>query len=97
MEKKQPEISASVEEGKIMPYVSSSGIYTIQINNTQLSHYWFLDTGCGSHIFYDIYRIKESKEVEDGRLNPIMGNMRTSPVTNIGTYILVLDSGVRFD
>ncbi|KAI3791230.1 hypothetical protein L2E82_04924 [Cichorium intybus] len=41
--------------------------------------------------------LRESREVEHGRLNLIMGNRRSSPVTKIGTYSLVLSSGVSLD
>ena len=41
--------------------------------------------------------LRESEEEEHGTLNPIMGNRRTSPVTKIRTYGLMLSSGVRID
>ncbi|KAI3780854.1 hypothetical protein L2E82_10847 [Cichorium intybus] len=41
--------------------------------------------------------LEESRELVHGRLNLIMGNRRTSPVTKIGVYGLVLSSGVRLD
>ncbi|KAI3780416.1 hypothetical protein L2E82_10397 [Cichorium intybus] len=41
--------------------------------------------------------LKESRELEHGRLNLVIGNRRTSPVTKIGVYRLVLSSGVSLD
>ncbi|KAI3767607.1 hypothetical protein L2E82_17860 [Cichorium intybus] len=41
--------------------------------------------------------LKESREVEHGRLNLIMGNRRSSPVTKIGVYSLVLSSDVSIE
>lgn len=52
---------------------------------------------CDFHICFDMQRLKESKEVKHGMLNLIMGNRRTSPVTNNETYELVFNAGVRVD
>ncbi|KAI3767846.1 hypothetical protein L2E82_18275 [Cichorium intybus] len=41
--------------------------------------------------------LRESEEVEHGRINLIMGNKRSSLVTKIGVYILVLSSDVSID
>ncbi|KAI3724048.1 hypothetical protein L2E82_35813 [Cichorium intybus] len=41
--------------------------------------------------------LKKSRELEHGRLNMVMGNRRTSPVTKIEVYRLVLSSGVVLD
>ncbi|KAI3524132.1 hypothetical protein L1887_02784 [Cichorium endivia] len=41
--------------------------------------------------------LKESREVEHDRLNLMMGNRRSSPVTKIGIYSLVLSSGASLD
>ncbi|KAI3739147.1 hypothetical protein L2E82_29543 [Cichorium intybus] len=43
------------------------------------------------------YGLKESREVEHGRLNLIMDNRRSSPVTKIGVYSLVLSNDVCLD
>ncbi|KAI3780225.1 hypothetical protein L2E82_10196 [Cichorium intybus] len=53
--------------------------------------------GCDFHICSDLQGLKESRELEHGRLNLVMGNRRTSPVTKIGVYILVLSSRVCLD
>ncbi|KAI3739156.1 hypothetical protein L2E82_29553 [Cichorium intybus] len=53
--------------------------------------------GCGFHICSDLQGLEESRELEHGRLNLVMGNRRTSPVTKIGVYGLMLSSGVRLD
>ncbi|WP_218180421.1 hypothetical protein, partial [Pseudomonas gingeri] len=49
------------------------------------------------HICSDMQGLKESREVEHSRLNLIMGNRRSSPVTKIGVYSLVLSSEVCID
>ncbi|KAI3513141.1 hypothetical protein L1887_20467 [Cichorium endivia] len=41
--------------------------------------------------------LKESRDLEHGKLNLVMGNRRTSPVTKIGVYGLMLSNGVRLD
>ncbi|KAI3499715.1 hypothetical protein L1887_35524 [Cichorium endivia] len=83
-----------LKDGKVKP--SSAGTYTIS-RNSPSSNSWVLDTGCGFHICSDLQGLRESREVEHGRLNLIMGNRRSSPVTKIGTYSLVLSSGVCLD
>ncbi|KAI3780890.1 hypothetical protein L2E82_10883 [Cichorium intybus] len=40
---------------------------------------------------------EESRELEHGRLNLVMGNRRTSPVTKISVYRLVLSSGFSLE
>ena len=49
------------------------------------------------HICSDLQGLKESEEVENGRLNLIMGNRRSSPITKIGTYHLMLNSNFSLD
>ncbi|KAI3523823.1 hypothetical protein L1887_02255 [Cichorium endivia] len=41
--------------------------------------------------------LEESRNLEHGKLNLVMGNRRTLPVTKIGVYGLMLSSGVRLD
>ncbi|KAI3778460.1 hypothetical protein L2E82_07787 [Cichorium intybus] len=86
-----PTYLQDLKDGKVKP--SSAGIYTI-FKNSPSSSSWVLDTGCGFHICSDLQGLRESREVEHGRLNLIVGNRRSSPVTKIGTYSLVLSSGV---
>ncbi|KAI3723297.1 hypothetical protein L2E82_34775 [Cichorium intybus] len=89
-----PKYLQDVKDGKVKP--STAGIYTIS-KNSPSSNSWVLDTGCGFHICSDMQGLKESREVEHGRLNLIMGNRRSSPVTKIGVYSLVLSSEVCID
>ena len=74
---------------------TSAGIYTILSKNSSHSHSWVLDTGCGFHICSELQGLKESEDVEHGRINLIMGNRRSSPVTKIGVYSLMLCNGVN--
>ncbi|KAI3768902.1 hypothetical protein L2E82_19739 [Cichorium intybus] len=89
-----PRYLQDLKDGKVKPSLAS--IYTISKNSPSSSS-WVLDTGCGFHICSDLQGLKESREVEHGRLNLIMGNRRSSPVTKIGIYSLVLSSGVSLD
>ena len=90
-----PKYLQDIKDGKVKP--SSAGIYTILSNNLSSFHSWVLDTGCGFHICCNLQGLEESEEVEHGRINLIMGNRRSSPVTKIGTYRLVLSDNVCLD
>ena len=76
---------------------NSASIYTIQSKNTLHSNSWVLDTGCGSHICSDLQGLRRSEDVEHGKMNLIMGNRRSSPVTKIGIYSLGLRSRLSLD
>ncbi|KAI3723576.1 hypothetical protein L2E82_35254 [Cichorium intybus] len=89
-----PKYLQDVKDGKVKP--STTGIYTIS-KNSPSSNSWVLDTGCGFHICSDLQGLKESREVEHDRLNLIMGNRRSSPITKIGVYSLVLSSDVSIE
>ena len=41
--------------------------------------------------------LKRSREMEHGKMNLIMGNRRSSPVTKVGVYSLVLSNGLEID
>ena len=90
-----PKYLQDIKDGKVKP--SSAGIYTILSNNLSSFHSWVLDTGCGFHICCNLQGLEESEEVEHRRINLIMGNRRSSPVTKIGTYRLVLSDNVCLD
>ena len=90
-----PQYLQDIKDGKVKP--SSAGIYTISANNSLSSRSWVLDTGCGFHICSDLQGLKESEEIEHGRINLIMGNRKSSPVTKIGVYQLLLSNDVRLD
>ncbi|KAI3751758.1 hypothetical protein L2E82_22849 [Cichorium intybus] len=79
-----------VKDGKVKP--SQAGTYSIS-NNSSFSRSWVLDTGCGFHICSNLQGLEESRELEHGRLNLVMGNRRMSPVTKISVYGLMLSSG----
>lgn len=92
-----PKYLQELKEGKGKVFGSSSGIYTIETNNTQISNSWGIDTGCGFHICFDIQGPRESERVEYGKLNLIVGNRCSLPITRIGIYELMFDSGLRVD
>ncbi|CAH1435239.1 unnamed protein product [Lactuca virosa] len=53
--------------------------------------------GCGIHICCDLQGLRRSEDVEHGKINLIMGNKKVAPVTKIGVYTLLLDSGLKLD
>nr|KAJ0210427.1 hypothetical protein LSAT_V11C400177580 [Lactuca sativa] len=73
-----------IKDGKIKPsYVS---FYTIKSNHSSHAISWVLDTGCGFHICSDLQGLRRDGDVEHGKINLIMGNKRSSPVTKIGIW-----------
>ena len=90
-----PEYLKAIREGKIKP--SFACIYSIKSNDSSHAISWFLDTGCGYHICSDLQGLGRNRDVELGRINLIMGNRRSSPVTKIGVYSLVLRNGLNLD
>ena len=78
--------------------IGTLGIFMIELHNTtSSSDSWVLDTGCGTHICSKLQGLKESRTLEHGELNLIMGNRKTAAVTKIGTYELMLGNGVSFN
>ncbi|CAH1452842.1 unnamed protein product [Lactuca virosa] len=53
--------------------------------------------GCGIHICCDLQGLRRSEDVEHRKINLIMGNKKVAPVTKIGVYTLLLDSGLKLD
>ena len=90
-----PKYQQDVKDGKVKP--NHAGIYTIISNNSPHSNSWVLDTGCGIHICCDLQGLRRSEDVEQGRINLIMGNRKAIPVTKIGVYTLSLSSGFSLD
>ncbi|GJX43652.1 retrotransposon protein, putative, ty1-copia subclass [Tanacetum coccineum] len=76
---------------------SHSGMFMIELHNTTTSDSWVLDTGCGTHICTVLQGLKESRRLNHGELNLVMGNKKITHVTRIGKYELMLKSGVRID
>ncbi|CAH1423792.1 unnamed protein product [Lactuca virosa] len=52
---------------------------------------------CGIHICCDLQGLRRSEDVEHRKINLIMGNKKVAPVTKIGVYTLLLDSGLKLD
>lgn len=90
-----PKYLQDLEDGKAKPV--SAGVYTILSKTSSHSHSWVLDTGCGFHICSVLQGLKESEDVEHGRINLIKGNRRFSPITKIGVYSLMLSNDVCLD
>ncbi|GKD79526.1 retrotransposon protein, putative, ty1-copia subclass [Tanacetum coccineum] len=62
---------------------SHSGMFMIELYNTTTSDSWVLDTGCGTHICTVLQGLKESRRLEHGELNLVMGNRKITHVTRI--------------
>ncbi|GJX95458.1 retrotransposon protein, putative, ty1-copia subclass [Tanacetum coccineum] len=72
-------------------------MFMIELHGTTTLDSWVLDTGCGTHIFTVLKRLKESRRLKHGELNLVMGNRKIMLVTRIGKYELMLKSRVRID
>ncbi|GJY22736.1 retrotransposon protein, putative, ty1-copia subclass [Tanacetum coccineum] len=72
---------------------STSGIFTIELyafpNNT-----WVYDTGCGTHICNTSQGLKGCKKLKHGALSLYMGNGMRATVEAIGSFDLILPSGL---
>jgi len=92
-----PKYLQELKESKGKSPATVSGMYLIKHTNLKCSNSWVLDTGCGVHICSVLQGLSECKELQPGKLNLIMGNGRSAPVTKMGIFELVLDSGFRLE
>ena len=66
----------------------------IELNNASISNSWVLDTGCGTHICFNVQGLTRNRRLRPGELDLIMGNKDVAPVEMIGDYKLYFDSGL---
>ncbi|VFQ64736.1 unnamed protein product [Cuscuta campestris] len=74
----------------------SSEVYVIEVN-MPISSSWVLDTGCGSHICTTMQRLKWSRRLARGEIELRVGNGAPVAALAIGTYSLVLPSGLMLE
>ena len=59
-----------------------------------ISSSWVLDTSCGSHICNNVQGLRRSRTLAKGEINIRVGNGSNVTALSIGTYDLVLPSGL---
>ncbi|GJX47760.1 zinc finger, CCHC-type containing protein [Tanacetum coccineum] len=88
-----PSYQAELKKKKEASMASNSGIFTIELyafpNKT-----WVYDTGCGTHICNTLQGLRRSKKLKHGALSLYMGNGMHATVEAIGSFDLILPSGL---
>ncbi|GKD06054.1 hypothetical protein Tco_1181028, partial [Tanacetum coccineum] len=88
-----PSYQAKLKKRKNASVASTSGIFTIELyafpNKT-----WVYDTGYGTHICNTLQGLKESRKLKHGALSVYMGNGMRAAVEAIGSFDLILPSGL---
>nr|GEX16363.1 reverse transcriptase [Tanacetum cinerariifolium] len=84
---------AELKKRKNASIASTSGIFTIELyafsNKT-----WVYDTSCGNHICNTLHGLKRSRKLKHGDLSLYVGNGMRAAVEAIGSFDLVLPSGL---
>nr|GEW03072.1 hypothetical protein [Tanacetum cinerariifolium] len=75
----------------------TSGIFTIELLNFPKSNTWIYDTGCGTHIYNTIQGLKGYWKLNKGYLDMYVGNGHSAAVEAIGSFELILPSGMILD
>ncbi|GJW03470.1 zinc finger, CCHC-type containing protein [Tanacetum coccineum] len=88
-----PSYQAELKKRKSASIASTLGIFTIELyafpNKT-----WVYDTGCGTHICNTLQGLRESRKLKHGALSLYMGNGMRAAVEAIGSFDLILPSGL---
>ncbi|GJZ11822.1 retrotransposon protein, putative, ty1-copia subclass [Tanacetum coccineum] len=88
-----PSYQAELKKRKNASVASTSGIFTIELyafpNKT-----WVYDTGCGTHICNTSQGLRGSRKLKHGALSLYMGNGMRAVIEAIGSFDLVLPSGL---
>ncbi|GKC40081.1 zinc finger, CCHC-type containing protein [Tanacetum coccineum] len=88
-----PSYQAELKKRKNASIASTSGIFTIELyafpNKT-----WVYDTGCGTHICNTSQGLRGSRKLKHGALSLYVGNGMRAAVEAIGSFDLVLPSGL---
>ncbi|GJS44384.1 retrotransposon protein, putative, ty1-copia subclass [Tanacetum coccineum] len=88
-----PFYQAELKKRKNAKMASTSGIFTIERyafpNKT-----WVYDMGCGTHICNTLQGLRESRKLKHGALSLYMGNGMRAAVEAIGSFDLILPSGL---
>ncbi|XP_071712822.1 uncharacterized protein [Rutidosis leptorrhynchoides] len=72
---------------------STSGIFVIELYNFP-NKTWVYDTGCGTHICNDMQGLRKIRKLNKGALDLYVGNGDRAAVEPIGSYELILPSGL---
>ncbi|GJT00713.1 retrotransposon protein, putative, ty1-copia subclass [Tanacetum coccineum] len=72
----------------------TSGIFTIELFSFPKSNSWIYDTGCGTHICNTIQGLRGYRKLNKGALDLYVGNGNTAAVEAIGSFDLILPSGM---
>ena len=73
---------------------STSGIYVIGVHFSKTT--WVLDTACGSYICTNVEGLRDSRKLDRGELDLRVGNGARVAAVAVGTYELVLPTGLIF-
>ncbi|GKE17401.1 putative RNA-directed DNA polymerase, partial [Tanacetum coccineum] len=94
--KKTPVVLAIRQELKKNKASASgtSGIFTIELFSFPKSNSWIYDTGCGTYICNTIQGLRGYRKLNKGALDLYVGNGNTATVEAIGSYNLILPSGM---
>ncbi|GKD45298.1 zinc finger, CCHC-type containing protein [Tanacetum coccineum] len=72
----------------------TSGIFMIELFSFPKSYTWIYDTGCGTHICNTIQGLRGYQKLNKGALDLYVGNGNTAAVEAIGSFDLILPSGM---
>ncbi|GKB17004.1 retrotransposon protein, putative, ty1-copia subclass [Tanacetum coccineum] len=72
----------------------TSGIFTIELFSFPKSNSWIYDTGCGTYIYNTIQGLRGYRKLNKGALDLYVGNGNTTAVEAIGSFNLILPSGM---
>ncbi|GJU93442.1 retrotransposon protein, putative, ty1-copia subclass [Tanacetum coccineum] len=72
----------------------TSGIFTIELFSFPKSNTWIYDTGCGTHICNTIQGLRGYRKLNKGALDLYVGNGHSAAVEAIGSFELILPSGM---
>ncbi|GJT08968.1 retrotransposon protein, putative, ty1-copia subclass [Tanacetum coccineum] len=94
--KKTPVVLAIRQELKKNKASASgtSGIFTIELFSFPKSNSWIYDTGYGTYICNTIQGLRGYHKLNKGALDLYVGNGNTAIVEDIGSYNLILPSGM---
>ncbi|GJZ96086.1 hypothetical protein Tco_0668420 [Tanacetum coccineum] len=94
--KKVPAVLAIRQELKKNKASTSgtSGIFTIELFSFPKSNSWIYDTGCGTHICNTIQGLRGYQKLNKGALDLYVGNDNYVAFEAIGSYELILPSGM---
>ncbi|GKB44075.1 hypothetical protein Tco_0889017 [Tanacetum coccineum] len=75
---------------------STSRIFTIELYSFPKTNSWIYDIGCGTHICNIILGLRGIHNVNKGALDLYVGNRNYATVESIGSFDLILPSGMVF-